>query len=445
MEASHLRAHRARLQRLSLFLLAAAVLLAFSVPCQAEPLAFSKAIELALQHSGLLAASAASQRKARDLYEQARAAYLPTIVFGSGLGYSAGIPPSLEGSAPSIFNVTSQQSLLNFAQRDFVRAAKNDLQSARLDIAGKRSQVILDAATAYVELDMALRQLKILGDAAEAANRAEFITSERLKEGIDSQLDLKKTQLNIARVNMHVAEAQTLADVARRRLARLTGLPAESIETVSSSIPTAPEIGQDEDLPTRAAQNNPAVQLAQRQVVSAQLRARAEVRVLYPSIDVASQYERLSTTINNYAQYYKTFTPNSFAIGLSVRFPIADFAQHAKANAAAAELLRARQEAQMAHDQVAEDTLQMQRRLRQLAAANDVARLEYEVAQAGIDVVRAKLANGQANARDQENAHLDSSDRYSSYLEAQLQLARATMQLMRETGDLESWALPNRP
>jgi hypothetical protein len=79
--------------------------------------------------------------------------------------------------------------------------------------------------------------------------------------------------------------------------------------------------------------------------------------------------------------------------------------------------------------------------LRQLAAASDVARLEYEVAQAGIDAVRAKLASGKADARDQENARLDSSTRYSSYLDFQLQLTRAIMQLMRQTGDLEGWVL----
>ena len=334
---------------------------------------------------------------------------------------------------------------MNFAQRDFVRAARNDVKATHFDTASKREDVILETATAYLDLDMALRKLKALGDAAQAANRAEFITTERLKEGLDSQLDLKKAQLNLAKVNMRVAEAQTAADVARQRLARLTGLAAGSIETVSSSIPASPEVGQDEDLPARAARDNPAVRLAQQKVISAQLRARAEARVLYPSIDVASQYERLSSTLNNYAQYYKTFTPNSFAIGLSIRVPITDFAQHAKANAAAADLLRARQDAQMTHDQVEENVLQMQRSLRQIAAGSDVARLEYEVTQAAIDAVRAKLATGQANARDQENALLDSSERYSSYLDAQLQLTRATMQLMRQTGDLDSWALPRKP
>jgi len=87
----------------------------------------------------------------------------------------------------------------------------------------------------------------------------------------------------------------------------------------------------------------------------------------------------------------------------------------------------------------------MQRSLRQIAAAGDVARLEYEVTQAEIDSVRAKLASGQSNARDQENALLDASQRYSSYLDAQLQLTRATMQLMRQTGDIGSWALPQKP
>lgn len=425
--------------------LVASALLACSLPCLGEPVPFSQAVDLALQHSGMMAVSAANQRKAVDLYEQARAAYLPTITFGSGLGYSIGIPPSLEGSAPSLFNIVSQQSLLNFAQRDFVRAARNDVKATHFDTASKREDVILETATAYLDLDMALRKLKALGDAAQAANRAEFITTERLKEGLDSQLDLKKAQLNLAKVNMRVAEAQTAADVARQRLARLTGLAAGSIETVSSSIPASPEVGQDEDLPARAARDNPAVRLAQQKVISAQLRARAEARVLYPSIDVASQYERLSSTLNNYAQYYKTFTPNSFAIGLSIRVPITDFAQHAKANAAAADLLRARQDAQMTHDQVEENVLQMQRSLRQIAAGSDVARLEYEVTQAAIDAVRAKLATGQANARDQENALLDSSERYSSYLDAQLQLTRATMQLMRQTGDLDSWALPRKP
>ena len=234
-----------------LWLLAVVMLAALAAPCPAEPVPFQKAIELALQRGSVMAISVADQQKARDTYQQARAAYLPTIVFGSGLGYSLGIPPPLAGSAPSIFNVSTQQMLLNFSQHDLVKAERNEWRASRLDVTDKHSAVILDAATAYLQLDNALAKIKVLTEASQTANHAEFITRQRLKEGLDSQLDLKKSQLNVARVQMRIAEAQAAADVARQRLARLTGLTAEEIETVSDSIPSTPEIHQDQNLPAR--------------------------------------------------------------------------------------------------------------------------------------------------------------------------------------------------
>ena len=425
-----------------LWLLAVVMVAALAAPCPAEPIPFRKAIELALQRGSVMAISVADQQKAHDTYQQARAAYLPTIVFGSGLGYSLGIPPPLAGSAPSIFNVNSQQTLLNFSQHDLVRAARNEWRSSSLDVSDKRSAVILDAASTYLELDNALAKIKILTEAAQTANHAEFITSQRLKEGLDSQLDLKKSQLNVARVQMRIAEARAAADVARQRLARLTGLAPEEIETVSDSIPSAPAVQQEQNLVAQAVQNNPQVRLAKERAVTAELRARAAARALYPSIDLVSQYQRLSNAINNYQDFYKTFTPNSFAAGLAIRFPISDFAQHARANAASADLLRARKEAELVRNQVEENTLRRQRDISRLAAANDVARLEYEVAQASIEAVAAKLATGEANARDRENARLDSSNRYSSYLDSQLALSQASLELMRQTGELDTWALP---
>jgi outer membrane protein TolC len=296
-----------------------------------------------------------------------------------------------------------------------------------------------------MDLDNALRQLKVLLESGQTAKRAEFITSQRLKEGLDSQLDIKKSQLNTARINMRIADVQAVVDVARQHLSALTGLSPESIDTAGDSIPPPPAIQQEQNLAAQAAQNNPVVRLADRRVVTAEWRARAESRALYPSIDLATQYQRLSNAINNYQQYFKSFQPNSFAVGFNIRFPITDFAQHAKAAGAAAELLRARREAALLRSQVEENTLKTQRSLRRLAAATDVARLEYEVAQAGIDAVSAKLATGEANARDQENAQLDASNRLSSYLDSQLALSRATLELLRQTGELDAWALAAKP
>jgi hypothetical protein len=85
--------------------------------------------------------------------------------------------------------------------------------------------------------------------------------------------------------------------------------------------------------------------------------------------------------------------------------------------------------------------LKLQRSLRQLAAGREVARLEYEISQAGIDQVQAKMEAGQANARDQQQAQIDVNDKYTAYLDSTLELYKAQMQMLRSTGEIQQWAI----
>ena len=94
-----------------------------------EPLRFRSAIELALQHSGVMGIAAANQLKSQKAYQEVRNHYLPQLTVGSGLGYSYGFPLTLEGSAPSVANFTSQQSLFNISLRKLIKAAKIDWQA----------------------------------------------------------------------------------------------------------------------------------------------------------------------------------------------------------------------------------------------------------------------------------------------------------------------------
>jgi len=410
-----------------------------AMPMSAAPVPFRKVIELAVQHSGAMAIAGADQRKAYETYAEARSMYTPQVTLGSGLGYSYGVPLSIEGSAPSIFNVTSQQYLFNMAQKDYIRASHNDWESAKFDIADKRNQVILDSASAYIELDSLTQRLKALQEEQQSAARAEFISKSRLQEGVDSPLDLKRMQLAGARVRLRVAESMGAVDVLRERLSALTGLPAASIETDHDSIPKPPEISQDQNLQD-SVNSNPVVRFAEEKAKSAEIRARAEQRQWYPAIDLASQYALLSR-FNNYDEFYRKFSRNNFSFGLNLRFPLLNIPQRHRAEQAQADLLKARKEAEAAKAQVNENTIKLQRSLRQLAAANDVARLEFEVAQAGVDTTQVRVQNGQANSRDAEQARVDASDRFVSYLESTVDLTKAQLQLMRSTGAIQQWAL----
>jgi outer membrane protein TolC len=405
----------------------------------AETVPFSKAIDAALKHSGTMAIAAAEEAHARASLAQARDAYIPQAIVGSGLGASFGFPLSLEGSAPSILNFNTQSMVLNFPQREYLRSARFRWQAASTQTLDRRNQVILDTATAYFELDQALSKLKVLNDEGEAAHHAEFITSQRVNQGIDSQLDSKKAQLNSARVRMRLAEVQANVDVLREHLSKLTGIAAADFVTDPESLPGFPEVRQDTDLGALAVANSPAVKTADQNAQSEEFRARAEHKQWMPAVDFAAQYAMLAR-YNNYAQFYNSFQRNNASIGVSIRFPFFSASQRAVAEAADADVIKAKKEADLARNQAIEDTLKQQRSLTQLAAAAEVAKLEYEVANTGVDAAQSRLETGNATSRDVENARLDATDRYAAYLDAQLEMEKAQMQLMRLTGEIYDWS-----
>ena len=66
---------------------------------------------------------------------------------------------------------------------------------------------------------------------------------------------------------------------------------------------------------------------------------------------------------------------------MSIRFPLFNASQRARAQAADADALKATKQAEAARNQVSEETLRLQRSVTQMQAARDVAQLEYEIAQ----------------------------------------------------------------
>src|SRR6516162_10801356 len=122
---------------------AAICLVSFFVTLPAQdtgkPLPFRTAIELALKNSVSGSAAQADVQRAQATVRQARNVYLPQVTVGSALGYSHGFPLSLEGSAPSLFNVNIQEFIFNSAQREYVKAAKSDAGATEAQNTSRRN------------------------------------------------------------------------------------------------------------------------------------------------------------------------------------------------------------------------------------------------------------------------------------------------------------------
>ena len=408
------------------------------------PISFRNAMELALEHSGVMGIAAINQWRARKAYDELRANYIPQLTIGSGLGYSYGFPLTLEGSAPSVVNFNSLSTVFNVPLRKYLKAAKIDWRATSLDVQDKRNGVILDAALTYTQLAQLSRKIETLTEAQKAAEKAQFVSQQRLQEGVDSKLDVTRSELVAARIRLRIAEAEGQADVLRQHLASLMGMQPDAINVDPASVPEIPVISQQDDLPARAVENSLAVKQAQQKVAAAKLRAEGEHEATrYPTADLASQYAYLAR-FNNYDLYFKNYTANNLAAGLNIKFPFFNPVQKQKAEEAKADALLAGKQEELTKEKVREDALQLQRSLRQLAAARDVAKLEWEVSQGDLQVVKTRLETSQANLRDEENAELDTDDKYAAYLDAEFELRRAELQLLRLTGELENWAMPEQ-
>jgi outer membrane protein len=411
----------------------------------AEPVTLHHAVELALQHATGISIAAADQQHASASYRELRNSYIPQLNAGAGIGWSDGFPLSLEGAAPSLFNVNAQSALINPALKDFIRAAQSDVAVSTLRTKDQRNQVIQDTVLTYAELAKWEQRLSRLRETLAAAAQTEIAVAQRVKEGIDSEMDGSKARLSVARLRLRLAEAAGAADVLREHLSKLTALPTASIEIEPDSVPVLPVVKQDaetEDSSAKVADANPVVQAAVEHARAQYLRVKGEHRSLWPSIDFAAQYANLAT-YNNYGKYYQkgTFQPNNATVGVAIHLPFLNYAQHERVKEAESEARKATTEAQAARNQVSEETLRLQRSVTQMQAARDVAELEYEIAQKNVEATRTRMESSTANLHDLDNARSQASECLITLQDVTFQLERSQVALMRATGDLEAWAL----
>jgi len=427
----------------------------------ADPVPLKRIVELALTHATGAGIAAADEQRAAAGYRELHNNYIPQLSTGAGLGYSYGFPLGLEGSAPSLFNINTQSALLNPSLREFIRAAKADSAVASLKAKDQRDQIIQDAVLSYAELAKWEQRLARLQETETEAGKMQAAVADRVKEGIDSEIDGTRARLSVARVRLRMAEARGSGDVLREHLSKLTGLPAASIQTDPGSIPAppaAPNTNAVQQGPLKAAvDSSPTVEAAVEHARAQYLRAQGEHKALWPSFDFAAQYALLSK-FNNFQNYYipakpcsippltvlcvtNGFQQNNATIGVSIRVPLFNGSQRSRAQAADADALKATKQAEAARNQASEETLRLERSVAQLQAAREVAQLESEIAQKNLIAVQTRTDAGTATLHDLDDARTQASEHFIALQDVTLELERAQLGLLRASGDLEKWAL----
>ena len=421
------------------FSLAVLALTLASSPAKAQ-LSFTAAIDLALRNNPRVLAAEADADRARAALSEAHDVYVPSIVGGSGLGYSYGFPVG----QPSIYNFHAQSLVFSLAQLDYIRAARASLEAANLALMDMRQTVAEETALGWLSLDSSLQRDLALDEQARYSNALVTIVEQRVDAGIDTPLDLTGVRIGNAQIRLARLRNDDGTEYDRAHLARLVGLPQQGLTTDHASAP--PASSWDIAVMPADSADSPGIQAAYANAVSKQRLARGDARYEFrPQIGFGAQYNRFAA-YNGYSYYYNHFQQNNAEIGVQITLPIFDLGHRAHARQSAADAVHALHDADQQRSVYLDGRLRLRHATEQLKVQLEIAGLDQQLAQQQLDVTLFQLQNGNGNLtgrqttpREEQNSRITERDRYIGLLNATLQLRQSQINLLRQSGQLESW------
>jgi outer membrane protein TolC len=392
-------------------------------------------LALALHNSPTVRLAQADVDKAAAQLDQAHNAYVPNFSAASGLGQAFGFSPN---QSP-IFSVTSQSLVFSFSHLKEQAAAVRGYEAAKLSLKDAREQVILEVATSYARVQSLTEQLAALELANGYAEQYVEIFRQRAEAGLSTRNEFTQAQLTAANIRLQHAHLDNELATEQQHLANTVHLPLNVLNLSKETFP---------DVPRPQTHNRPpGVQASAALADSKNLLARADEREIYrPQFYLVQQYSRYAN-YNNLSSYYRNFQANGYGVGVEITIPIFDAVKRAKGRETGAEALHARIEAEIAQTLSEEHSSSIERSLKELEAAAEVANLKQTLAKDQLDasIELVEHGNGQPNTAQATpglvmQVHIQERQRLLESLEAGFDLIKLRLSLLRATGNLEDWA-----
>ena len=397
----------------------AGLVLALAVPATAESLA--DALADSYRNSGLLDQNRALLRAADEDVAQSLAALRPVVQWSANYSWSESdlSPP---GTEPTSANFELSASLLLYdggASKHRTEAAKALVLETRQDLRGIEQDVLLRAATAYMNV----------------RRNTEFVALRK------SNMSLIEQELRAARDRFEVGEV-TRTDVAlaearlaatRSELAAAEGSLAQSVEEFRAAVGRAPgnldvvapaplDRGQ-EAARGFALGNHPSIKAAQQAVTAAELTLRAAKAGLSPSVNL-----RGSASVDDDGNATES-------LGVTVGGPIYSGGQLESAiRQATARRDAARAGLHLSGQSVAQSVGNAFAQLRVARASSEASKLQIRAARTAFEGVREEATLGARTTLDVLNAEQELLDARANGISAQADEVIASYEVLASMG-----------
>ena len=417
--------------RIALPLLAVAV-----ASAEVHPLTLQQVLEIASRQNPDVAISRLDEQRAEQGVKVAQDPFHPKIYGGSGLAYTYGYPNSIDGNAPSLFQLRTDMALYNRPKSFAVASAREQARGSQFTAQAKAEDVAYQAADLFLTARQLKQQAEILKNELPGLQKVMDAAAAAVNEGTELPLATKRAHVNLALSQEKLSSAFLDLDYYESLLAVALGYSAnDRVEPSDADLDPVGEPGTEDEATDQALRNNRDLKRMQSNVLARELDLRSFKSERLPQMDLVAQYSLFAKY--NYEQYFQKFQANNFQVGASLRIPIlVGSASRAQALQAYTDMQKIRIQMEQVHNRIVTDTHRSYEQWKKAQNIRDLSRMQLDLAREELTVLLAQSQEGRTPLNAIEKARLDESERWLSFYDAETQVTRARLAILRDMGTL---------
>ncbi len=421
-------------------LLVSLLLLAVPGAAETHPLTLQQALELAARQNPDVTLARLDEQHAEAGIRIAQDPFRPKVILGSGAAYTYGYPNTIEGSAPAIFQVTTQQSLFNRPKTFQVAASRELARGAEFAAQAKTDDVAYQTADLFLTASQIEHQFEALSGQLPSLQKVIDTVAAAVSEGTELSLELKRARVNLASSEQQLGAARLDQDYYETMLAVVVGYPAtdrvKPVESDTSAVGTPVSESEAADIALR---NNRQLREMQSNILAKEMDLRSYKAARLPQVDLVAQYALFAKY--TYQQYFPSnrFQRNNFQLGAAISVPLlVGYGRGGYMQQSLTDIQKLRVQTDQLRNRILTETRRSYQQWQKAVSIRDLARLKLDLARQELTVRLAQNAEGRTPLRELEQARIDESNLWMELYDSEAQVTRAKLAILRETGTLMS-------
>jgi outer membrane protein TolC len=411
------------------------LLLASVASAEVHSLTLQQTLEISAKQNPEVALARLDEQRTEQGIKVAEDPFRPKVYGGSGLAYTYGYPNSIDGNAPSLFELKTDMALFNRPKSYSVASAKEAARGSQFTAQAKAEDVAYQAADLFLTANEMQHQAQSLSTQIPSLQKVVDAMNAAVEEGSQLPLEAKRAQVNLALAQERMSAAQLDTDYYQMLLAVALGFPATDRVLPLDSDLAIPAPQTEGEATDTALRNNRDLRHMESTVFMKQLDVRSFKSERLPQVDLVAQYALFAKY--NYANYFQKFQRNNYQIGASVRIPILiGSASQGLALQSYTDMQKIRIQMDQVRNRIITDTRRSYEQWKKAENIRNLSRLQLDFAREELTVDLAQNDEGRIPLSQLEKARLEEADKWIAFYDAETQVTRAKLAILRQMGTL---------